>query len=132
MAFGSPTRILIADDSRAVRRVVRRVLESRLDGAVVEEAENGREAVDKVVRHRPDIVILDIAMPEVNGLIAAERISAIAPELPIVVHTIYATPQIGDEVRRRGARAMVGKDDTTGLVSTVQQLADSQVGSDRN
>lgn len=123
MPSGSPIRVLIADDSKPVRRLIRRVLEAKLGGAVVEEAENGREAIDKVIHHSPDVLVLDIAMPEVNGLIAAEHISAIAPELPIVVHTMYVPPQIEDEVKKRGAKAVVGKNDTVGLISVVQKMA---------
>lgn len=128
MGFHFPIRVLIADDSPSVRRVVRRVLESR--GAVVEEAENGREAINKVIQHVPDVVVLDVAMPEVNGLIATERISAIAPELPIVVHTMYATPQIEDEVKNRGAKAVVPKDDPMALAFVVQQMAEDHQVSD--
>jgi CheY-like chemotaxis protein len=132
MASGSPIRILIADDSPPIRRVIRRLLESRLDGAVVEEAENGREAIEKVVQHCPDVVVLDVAMPEVNGIIATERISAIAPEIVIVVHTMYATPQIEGEVKRRGAKAVISKDDPMALASVVQQMAGDHQVSDSN
>lgn len=129
MTSGSPTRILIADDSPHMRRHLRRMLESSLKGAVVDEAEDGREAVEKVIQRSPDIVVMDVAMPVMNGLLATERISAIAPETPIVVHTMYATSQIEDELKKRGARAMVSKDDGQALLSTIERLSEEEIGS---
>lgn len=128
MATASPIRILIADDSTLIRRQLRKLLETQVQGAVVDEAENGQEAIQKVMQKSPDIAILDVAMPVVNGLIAAERISQIAPELPIVVHTMYATPQIEDEVKKRGATAVVPKNDVRTLVSLISRISEDEVG----
>ena len=99
-----------------------------MQGAVIEEAQDGKEAIEKVIQKAPDIAILDIAMPVLNGLIATEKIATIAPELPIVVHTMYATPQIEGEVRKRGARALVAKDDVQQLVSVINQISENEVG----
>ncbi len=126
MASPGQIRILIADDSPMVRRQLRRLIESRVQGAQVEEAENGREAIEKVCQARPAVAILDIAMPELNGLLAAERISLIAPDLPIIVHTMYATPQIEREVMKRGAKALIAKDDARALITAVERCAASQ------
>jgi two-component system, NarL family, response regulator DesR len=115
-------RVLIADDSRMVRRQLRRLLETQLRGAVVEEAEDGRQAVDKLIQAFPDIVIVDVAMPTLNGLGATEQITAIAPDIPVVVYTMYATPQIEREAKNRGAKAVVSKDEVGTLVSVIEQL----------
>ncbi len=123
MASTGQIRILIADDSPMVRRQLRRLIESRVRGAQVDEAENGREAVEKVCQVRPNLAILDVAMPELNGLLAAEQISLIAPDLPIIVHTMYATPQIETEVMKRGASAVVPKDDVSALITAVERCA---------
>jgi DNA-binding NarL/FixJ family response regulator len=128
MATDLPIRILIADDSTLVRRQLRKLLENRVRGVVVDEAQDGGEAVEKVRKDSPDIAILDVAMPVLNGLVAAERISEIDPDLPIVVHTMYATPQIEDEVKKRGAKAVVPKDDVKALVSIVQRLSEEEIG----
>ena len=115
-------RVLIADDSTMVRRQLRRLLETHLQGAVVEEAEDGRQAVDKVIQAFPDIVILDVAMPTLNGLGATEQITTIAPDLPVVIYTMYATPHIEREAKNRGAKAVVPKGDFGALVSVIEQL----------
>ncbi len=128
MRLQAPIRILIADDSLPVRRQLRRLIESQLSGAVVEEAEDGREAVEKVTQKSPDIAILDIAMPGLNGLLATEKIAAIDPKLPVVVHTLYATPRVEREVRKRGARAVVPKHDVRGLLSVLGQLSQHHTG----
>ncbi len=128
MACDAPIRILIADDSPPIRRHLRRLLEAHMQGAVIEEAENGHEAVEKVIQKPPDIAILDIAMPVLNGLLATEKIANIAPELPIVVHTMYATPQIEGEARKRGARALVPKDDVRQLVSVIDRISEDEIG----
>ncbi len=128
MASMAPIRILIADDSPPIRRHLRRLLETHMQGAVIEEAEDGHQAVEKVIEKAPDIAILDIAMPRLNGLLATEKIATIAPELPIVIHTMYATPQIEGEIRKRGARALVAKDDVQQLVSVISRISEDEIG----
>jgi DNA-binding NarL/FixJ family response regulator len=123
----SPMRILIADDSGPVRRQLRRLIQSQLPGTIVEEAEDGREAVNKVIQRSPDVAILDIAMPVLNGLLATEQIAAISPDLPVIINTMYATPQIAGEVRKRGAKAVVPKDDVQGLLSAIERLSETEV-----
>ncbi len=81
----APIRILIVEDSQPVRRQLRRLIERQLPGVVVEEAEDGCEAVEKITQQSPDIAILDIAMPVLNGLLAIEKIAAIDSELPVIV-----------------------------------------------
>ncbi len=129
MRLESPIRILIADDSPPLRRQLRRLIECQLSGVVVEEAEDGREAIEKVTQESPDIAIVDIAMPVLNGLLATEKIVAIAPKLPVVVHTLYATPRLEHEARKRGARAVVPKDDVRGLLSVLRQLSEDEIKS---
>ncbi len=124
----APIRILIVEDSQPVRRQLRRLIERQLPGVVVEEAEDGCEAVEKITQQSPDIAILDIAMPVLNGLLAIEKIAAIDSELPVIVHSLYATPQMEGEVRKRGARVVVPKDDVRGLLSVLGQLSQDQIG----
>ncbi len=129
MTLRSPVRRLIADDNQPVRRYLRRLIQSQLPGTVIEEAENGREAVEKVAQTCPDLAILDIAMPVLNGLAATRQIAGINPELPGIVHSMYATPHMEREIRKDGARAVVPKDNVRGLLSVIEQL--SQTGDRR-
>jgi DNA-binding NarL/FixJ family response regulator len=101
-------RILIADDHESVLRCVRAVLESHPGWEVCGDAVNGREAVRRAVELKPDLVVLDWAMPELNGLKAAEEIRDLLPDVPIVLHTMYGS-QIGVEAKNHGVCRVVEK-----------------------
>src|ERR1041385_1951793 len=92
-----PKRILIADDHESVLRRVRAMLEADPVLQVCGDAVDGREAVEKAAKLTPDLVILDFAMPRLNGLEAASRIRNLLPRVPIVMFTMYAS-QIESEV----------------------------------
>ncbi|MDQ0711482.1 DNA-binding NarL/FixJ family response regulator [Streptomyces luteogriseus] len=80
MMTDSPTRILLADDHALVRRGVRLILDAEPDLTVVAEADDGAEAVARAREHRPDLAVLDIAMPRLTGLQAARELSRTCPE----------------------------------------------------
>src|SRR5579859_6575788 len=82
-----PVRILIADDDAAIRRLLRRLIETHGGWTVCADARDGHEAVDKTEALRPDVVILDLAMPDMNGLQAAREISRNHPDLPMLLFT---------------------------------------------
>jgi DNA-binding NarL/FixJ family response regulator len=103
-------RILIADDHEIVREGVRTVLESQAGWVVCGEASTGREAVAKVVELRPDIVVLDISMPELNGLEATRQIRHLVPA-KILILTVHESEQVVAEVLDAGAHAYVLKAD---------------------
>jgi len=84
-----PKQILIADDSGTVRRILKHFLQDRKDIEVCGEAANGFEAVEKAKMLRPDLVLLDLAMPEMNGAEAASVLKKIMPKVPIIVFTMY-------------------------------------------
>jgi DNA-binding NarL/FixJ family response regulator len=102
-------RILIADDHDAIRRSLRALLESHSDWEVSGEAVNGRQAVDESARLQPDLVITDLEMPELNGLETIRRIRARDPESSIIVLTMYDTSEIGAQLRKAGAAAVILK-----------------------
>ena len=102
-------RILIADDHELMRSAVRTVLETHVDWQVCGEASNGLEAVQKVAELKPDIVILDLRMPVMDGLRAAREISAVFPDVPIVMHTIYDSSSVVTEAHKNGVRQVVSK-----------------------
>src|SRR5262245_52760536 len=103
-------RILIADDHEVVRRGVRAVLEGQLGWIVCGEATTGREAVAKAIDLRPDVVVLDISMPELNGLEAARQIHRVVPA-HIVVLTVHESDQLARDILEAGARAYILKAD---------------------
>jgi two-component system response regulator NreC len=84
-----PVRVLIADDHAVIRSGLRLLLESRPDFQVVGDAGTGQETIDQVLRLQPDILLLDIAMPDMNGLEVARQVRAQAPGVRIIVLTMY-------------------------------------------
>jgi DNA-binding NarL/FixJ family response regulator len=88
--MSNPIRILAADDHVLLRRGIATIIESQPDMSVVAEASNGREAVDQYRTHRPDIMLMDLQMPEMNGLDAMIAIRAEFPDARIIMLTTYA------------------------------------------
>jgi two-component system nitrate/nitrite response regulator NarL len=107
----STTRVLIADDHEAVRRGLRSVLEGNSELKVIGEAVNGEEAVEQVQRLKPDLVILDLSMPILDGLAAAREIKKFSPGTPIVVFSMHKIKEFVDIAKRIGLRGFVAKED---------------------
>lgn len=104
-------RILIADDHAVVRRGLRTLLEARPGWEVCGEAVTGREAVAQSARLRPDIIIMDISMPDLNGLEATRQILSDAPDSQVLVLTMHDAPEIIERMMAAGARGYVLKSD---------------------
>jgi DNA-binding NarL/FixJ family response regulator len=109
MADARKTRILLADDHVLVRRGVRLILDSEPDLTVVAEAGDGAEAVEAARTHRPDLAILDVAMPRLTGLQAARELSRTLPETRILILTMYDNEQYFFEALAAGASGYVLK-----------------------
>jgi DNA-binding NarL/FixJ family response regulator len=105
-------RILVADDQEAVRKRVCATLASRSDFEVCAEATDGQEAVEKAARLGPDLVILDITMPVLNGLDAARVILKSRPKTPILILSVHRSKQLIEEAKRIGVRGYVTKGET--------------------
>jgi CheY-like chemotaxis protein len=120
-----PPRILIADDNPVVRTTLRHLLES-LQACEILEAEDGQEAVARAFELHPDLVILDLAMPRLDGLNAARKISQTLPALPIVMYTMHWSSHLEVEALKYGVRKLVSKTQSSVLVSTVQELLAAQ------
>jgi DNA-binding NarL/FixJ family response regulator len=117
-----PVRILIADDHEVVRRGVRTVLEGQAGWVVCGEASTGREAVAKALDLRPDIVILDISMPELNGLEATRQIRRAVPA-KVLILSVHESEQLVTEVLDAGAHGYVVKADAgRTLVEAIRAL----------
>jgi len=116
-------RILIADDHEVFRRGVRGVLEEQPGWQVVGEASNGRLAVEMARELQPDIVVLDISMPELNGLDAIRQILQVSPASEILILTLHDSEQLAEEVLKAGVRAYILKSDAVqDLVAAVSAL----------
>src|SRR3984893_4444577 len=103
----SGLRILIADDHEVARQGIRPLLESQPGWEVCAEAKDGREAVELASNSKPDIALLDIGMPNLNGLDAARQILAMSPAIRILILTMHDAEQVVREVLAAGARGVV-------------------------
>ncbi len=107
--LGDVVRILVADDQEAVRKRVCAALTAQEGFEVCAEASNGKEAVEKAKELNPDLILLDITMPVLNGLDAARLIRAFAPETPIVILSVHKSRQLMEEARKIGVQGYVTK-----------------------
>jgi len=98
-----PIRILLADDHTLVRAGIRSLLESIDDVEVVAEAGEGREALELIEKHRPDVALLDIGMPGLNGLEVAKRTPQASPRTRIIILSMHADPAYVKKALRAGA-----------------------------
>jgi two-component system, NarL family, response regulator DegU len=124
---GTPTRVLVADDHQLLRQAIRRALEDA-GMTVIAEAGDGGEAVRLAGELRPDVVVMDVSMPVLDGVEATRRIHADLPDLPVVIITMH-----GDEALRRdavsaGAAGFLTKDvSMQEVVATITQAASSDI-----
>ena len=118
-----PVRILIADDDSPIRRLLRRLIEEHSNWEVCGEAVNGTEAVEKTEELAPDLVVLDLAMPQMNGLQAAREISKAAPGLPMLLLTVQqVSHELVQEARVAGFQGAVSKSTGSEVVRGVETL----------
>jgi DNA-binding NarL/FixJ family response regulator len=106
----TPVRIVLADDHTIMRHGLRLVLERQPDFTVVGEANNGREAIDIVVRENPDVAVMDIAMPLLNGIEAAKRIAEERVKTAVVILSMHSDESYILKALRAGARGYLLKD----------------------
>ena len=106
-----PLRILVADDHQVVRTGLRALLESKTGWRVCAEAANGREAVEKANEFHPDVAVLDIGMPLLNGVEATRQIRKVSPGTEVLILTMHDSEQMVQGVLDAGARGYILKDD---------------------
>jgi CheY-like chemotaxis protein len=117
-----PLRVLIADDHEALRRGLRAAM-SGAGWQVCGEAANGREAVERTVELKPDVVVLDLSMPVMGGFDAAREIRRAAPEVKVVVFTMHESQQVRDETARIGVHALAVKSaPVSNLLETIRSV----------
>lgn len=110
-------RILIADDNPAVRRGLRDLIEHVSEWDVCGEAVNGREAIERARELHPDMLLLDLMMPGMNGFDTARELAILEPGLPILLCTVQLSPYVAREAERVGIQGAVSK-------SKVSQITD--------
>jgi DNA-binding NarL/FixJ family response regulator len=117
-------KILVVDDMPSIRHSMRQCLEQEAGWVICGEAENGKVAVDRVQELRPDVVIIDLSMPVMNGLDAARAIKAIAPATHILMFTLHNYPYLVDEAKKMGIEQVLSKWDSVGpeLLQAVRSL----------
>jgi DNA-binding NarL/FixJ family response regulator len=116
-------RIMIADDHEVVRKGLISLLQAQPDWQVCGEAADGREAVEKAQQLKPDVVILDIGMPSLNGLEATRQILKVNPQARVLILTLHDSDQVVREVLNAGARGFLLKSDAArDLVAAVEAL----------
>jgi DNA-binding NarL/FixJ family response regulator len=123
----NPIRIILADDHTLVRSGIRALLQHIPDVQVVAEAGDGRQAVDLIEQYQPDLVLMDIAMPGLNGLEALTRISKRFPNVRVVVLSMHANEEYVLQALRSGAAGYLLKDAATPeLELAVQAVAEGK------
>jgi DNA-binding NarL/FixJ family response regulator len=123
--FPSPAHVLVVDDSPLMRRMVCDLLESESGFKIVGEAENGREAIQKAKQLQPDLVILDLGMPVMNGLEAASAIKRAVSDVRVILFTLYGDPDVERTARSMGIDAVISKGELERLAATARRLAGS-------
>jgi CheY-like chemotaxis protein len=114
-------KILIADDNLRIRQVLRTLIEGHEDWDVCAEAEDGVQAVNRAKQFKPDLIILDLAMPELNGIEAARQISKALPGVPMLMLTLYASPLVEKEAEKVGVQRVISKSANYMLVSAIEE-----------
>ena len=117
-------RIVVADDHTILRRGLRLVLERESDLRVIGEASNGREAIEAAERDKPDVIVMDIGMPLLNGIEATRRISADHPKTAVVILSVHSDEAYILRALKAGARGYLLKDSAeTDLIQAVRAVA---------
>ncbi|HET9280804.1 MAG TPA: response regulator [Candidatus Angelobacter sp.] len=113
--------ILIADDKPQIRRIMRAMLEAHPGWEVCAEAEDGVQAVAQAKQCKPDMILLDLAIPEMNGFEAARQISTALPGIPILFNTLYASPQVEKEAEKVGVLGVISKLEQYRLIPAIEE-----------
>jgi DNA-binding NarL/FixJ family response regulator len=120
-------RILLADDHAVVRQGFKMILAAQPDMEIVGEAANGREAVELAEQLRPDVVVMDVSMPELNGIEATRRLASLIPRARVVALSMHKDSVYVREILRAGARGYLLKDSgAADLVAAIRAVASGE------
>lgn len=120
-------KLLIVDDSNVIRSRIERIYSSSFDIEVVAKASNGKEAVYMLEEHKPDIVTMDLTMPEMDGISCIDKMMVVDPKIKIIVVSALSDKATGIEALSKGARGFLCKpfsDDD--LIESLEKLANSR------
>jgi DNA-binding NarL/FixJ family response regulator len=118
-----PPRILIVDDSPLIRRLVRTCIETQVGWRVCAEAENGREAIQLAQQCHPNLIVMDLSMPVMNGLEAAKVLRKLMPSVPLIMFTFFSTCNLERQALEAGYRKVILKTERLEeLVSSIRSL----------
>ena len=122
-------RILIVEDSRSYRESLKEILEGKANSIIVEEAENGKEAMEKTDSFQPDLIFMDIRLPDESGLELTRRIKAKHPNICVAMLTSYDLPEYRDAAIHYGASHFF----TKGVVTRkeIQDLVESSLSKEK-
>jgi CheY-like chemotaxis protein len=118
-----PKSVLLVEDNAAIRRALCRILTSEANLEVCGEAENGQEGIEKAQELRPDLIVMDLSMPVMNGIVAARILKTLMPKVPLIVFSEYSDMFSEQEARAAGVSALVSKfDHVSVLLSKARAL----------
>ena len=116
-------KILIVDDSALIRQSLRKLLEGQHDWIICGEAENGSDAIDEAQKLHPDVVVMDLVMPVMNGIDATRTLKAVMPGVPIVMYTTFADSHIKKLALAAGVHDMIDKSENAiALIRSIRNL----------
>jgi CheY-like chemotaxis protein len=119
-------RILAVDDSEISRRIIGTILRSR-HWTVCGEAEDGKDGVEKFQELKPDVVLLDLSMPDMTGIEAAQQMSASNPTIPLILFTILDIEGLGPAAHEAGIQAIIPKSEAWNLIGSIENVANRHV-----
>ena len=120
-------RILIADDDASIRRLLRRLIESQDGWSVCGDAQDGQDAIGKAAQLNPDVIVLDLAMPQMNGLQAAREISRQTPDIPLLLLTVQqVSKELTNEALHAGFKGAISKSTGSEVVKAIEVLLQHQ------
>lgn len=115
--------LFIVDDSQGLRKLIKEILDKESDFKILGEAEDGVEAVEKIRSTKPDLVLMDIWMPKMNGLAAARQLKKDLPELKILVLTIFDSPEYREAAKKSGVNGFLKKSSIIKeLIPTIRKI----------
>jgi|SRR4051794_32581643 two-component system nitrate/nitrite response regulator NarL len=122
-----PVRILIADDDKTIRLLLRRILESHALWEICADACDGKDAIEKAAECQPDLIVLDLAMPVMNGFQAAEHLSKSCPNIPLLLISVQQiTNQLEQSARRVGFKGAVTKSSGAEVLAAAEAVLRSE------
>ena len=120
-------RILIADDDAAIRRLLRRLIENHEDWSVCGDAQDGQDAIGKAEELSPDVIVLDLAMPQMNGFQAARALTRAHPDVPLLLLTVQQlSKELTQEAQHAGFKGAVSKSTGSEVVRAIERLLSHQ------